>query len=84
MPSYARGGGANPVVLRRSAFDIAGEASGDRGLGRILDANAGLAERLAIPGTSPDVDTADDLARVAELAMGRPGATQPGAGRPAA
>lgn len=68
MPSYARGGGSNPVVLRRSAFDIAGETSGDRGLGRILDANAGLAERLAIPGTSPDVDTADDLARVAELA----------------
>ncbi|MCI0345071.1 MAG: methyltransferase domain-containing protein, partial [Chloroflexi bacterium] len=40
----------------------------DRGLGRILDANAGLAERVAIAGTSPDVDTADDLARVAELA----------------
>jgi CTP:molybdopterin cytidylyltransferase MocA/ubiquinone/menaquinone biosynthesis C-methylase UbiE len=68
MPSYARGGGSNPVVLRRSAFDIAAQTSGDRGLGRILDANAGLAERVAIPGTSPDVDTADDLARVAELA----------------
>jgi len=68
MPSYARGGGSNPVVLRRSAFDIAGQTSGDRGLGRILDANAGLAERVMIPGTSPDVDTADDLARVAEQA----------------
>lgn len=68
MPSYARGGGSNPVVLRRSAFDVAGQTSGDRGLGRILDANAGLAERVAIPGTSPDIDTADDLARVAGLA----------------
>lgn len=68
MPSYARGGGSNPVVLRRSAFEIAGQTSGDRGLGRILDANAGLAERVAIAGLSPDVDTSDDLARVAEIA----------------
>ena len=68
MPSYARGGGSNPVVLRRSAFEIAGQTSGDRGLGAILDANAGLAERVAVAGLSPDVDTTADLARVAELA----------------
>jgi CTP:molybdopterin cytidylyltransferase MocA len=68
IPTYRGGGGSNPVVLRRSAFELARQTSGDRGLGPLLEANAGLAERIAIKDASPDVDTTADLARVAELA----------------
>src|SRR6266545_2532435 len=40
LPRHADGGGANPVVLRRSAFDLAAEASGDHGLAPVLATNA--------------------------------------------
>src|SRR5262249_12664059 len=68
VPAYTEGGGANPVVLRRPAFALAANASGDRGLGPLLDASPELAAVIRVDGSSPDIDTTADLARVAELA----------------
>jgi molybdenum cofactor cytidylyltransferase len=70
-PRYAGGGGANPVLLRRSAFKLAGEAAGDRGLGPMLAARPELVQTVAVPGTNPDVDTQADLAAVAAEAWDR-------------
>jgi molybdenum cofactor cytidylyltransferase len=61
IPDYAEGGGANPVVIRREAFDLADEANGDRGLGPLLAAREELVLRVPFPGSNPDVDTPADL-----------------------
>ncbi len=65
---YADGGSPNPVALRRAGFDLATEADGDRGLGPVLEAHRDMAVTVELPGLNPDVDTAADLAAVAELA----------------
>jgi molybdenum cofactor cytidylyltransferase len=70
VPAYAEGGGRNPVVLRRSAFGLVGEATGDRGLGPVLDRHPELVHEIAVPGANPDVDTTADLARLLEAAWG--------------
>jgi len=62
VPRYAGGGGANPVLLRRAAFDLVDEASGDQGLGPVLAERADLVLEVAVDGTNPDVDTPGDLA----------------------
>lgn len=61
VPDYADGGGPNPVVIRREAFDLADEASGDRGLGPLLAASDDLVLRIPFTGSNPDVDTPADL-----------------------
>ena len=65
VPSYDRGGGANPVLLRREGFRLVGEATGDRGLGPILDAATDRVARVPVTGDNPDVDTPADLAAAA-------------------
>jgi CTP:molybdopterin cytidylyltransferase MocA len=67
VPAYEAGGGANPVLLRRSAFHLAGDLSGDQGLGRTLADLPGVV-RVARPGGMTDVDTRADLARLVEAA----------------
>jgi molybdenum cofactor cytidylyltransferase len=62
VPAYADGGGANPLVIRHEAFDVADEASGDRGLGPLLDEREDLVRRVPVSGSNPDVDTPADLA----------------------
>jgi molybdenum cofactor cytidylyltransferase len=62
VPRYAGGGGANPIVLKREAFDLVDEATGDRGLGPVLDEHDDVVEEVAVEGTNPDVDTPGDLA----------------------
>jgi CTP:molybdopterin cytidylyltransferase MocA len=62
VPRYAEGGGANPVLLRREAFDLADEAIGDRGLGPILDVRPELVVWVPVAGSNPDIDTPADLA----------------------
>ena len=59
---YADGGGPNPILVRRDAFDLADEASGDRGLGPLLDERPELVLEVPVDGTNPDVDTLADLA----------------------
>jgi molybdenum cofactor cytidylyltransferase len=61
VPDYAEAGGANPVVIRREAFDLADEVSGDRGLGPLLAARDELVLRIPFTGSNPDVDTPADL-----------------------
>ncbi len=67
-PRYASSGSRNPVRLERAAAMLVAEASGDRGLGPLLDARPELVRWLDVEGDNPDVDTRADLARAAELA----------------
>jgi molybdenum cofactor cytidylyltransferase len=66
VPAYAEDGGSNPLVIRREAFDLADEATGDRGLGPLLDGRADLVRRVPFPGSNPDVDTPADLAALGD------------------
>ena len=61
VPRYAEGGGSNPVLLRREAFDLVDEAAGDRGLGPLLEARPELVLEVPVGGGNPDVDTPADL-----------------------
>lgn len=61
IPRYAAGGGHNPVLLERSGFGLAAEATGDHGLGPVLDAHPELVTVVEVPGANPDVDTLADL-----------------------
>ncbi len=66
VPVYADDPGRNPVLLRRAAFPLAAEASGDRGLGPVLAAHSEVVQGIPISGDNPDVDTPADLASAAE------------------
>jgi molybdenum cofactor cytidylyltransferase len=70
IPRYADGGGANPVLLRASAFELVDEATGDRGLGPVLADNDDLVLEVPVPGSNPDIDTPSDLQRLAEAEQG--------------
>jgi nicotine blue oxidoreductase len=65
-PRYADDGARNPVLLHRSAFELAASATGDRGLGPILAAHPELVRDIPVPGANPDVDTRADHVRVLE------------------
>jgi molybdenum cofactor cytidylyltransferase len=54
----------NPVLVRRSAFRLADEAVGDRGLGPVLARHPELVVDVPVEGDNPDVDTPADLAAV--------------------
>jgi CTP:molybdopterin cytidylyltransferase MocA len=64
VPTYDHDGSPNPVLLLRTAFVLAAEASGDRGLGPVLTAHPELVRAVPVPGENPDVDTPADLARL--------------------
>ena len=64
LPAYADDRGRNPVLLRRAAFDLTSEATGDHGLGPVLAAHPALIVEVPIAGDNPDIDTHEDLARV--------------------
>ena len=66
VPRYPTEAGRNPVLLRRSAFEMVDDAQGDRGLGPLLAAHPDLVLEVAVSGANPDVDTREDLARLAE------------------
>jgi molybdenum cofactor cytidylyltransferase len=65
VPRYADGGGPNPVLLRRQAFELADEASGDRGLGPLLASDPDLVLEVPVPGSNPDIDRPADLVELA-------------------
>jgi molybdenum cofactor cytidylyltransferase len=56
---------APPVLLIRAAFGLVEEASGDIGLGPILAAHPELVTAVEVDAHAPDVDTPDDLRRLA-------------------
>jgi CTP:molybdopterin cytidylyltransferase MocA/SAM-dependent methyltransferase len=68
VPAYDGDGGRNPVLLRRAAFPVAAEASGDRGLGPVLAAHPELVHEVQVVGQNPDVDTRTDLVALVETA----------------
>ena len=70
IPRYDDDRGQNPVLIRRGAFDLIDETRGDRGLGPVLAAHPDRLIRIPLDGANPDVDTRDDLARLAETAWG--------------
>lgn len=72
VPDYPGDGGHNPVLLGRTAFDAALEATGDRGLGPYIAANPGLVRHVpaGMVDGNPDIDTRDDLVAVLEAAWG--------------
>jgi molybdenum cofactor cytidylyltransferase len=67
-PRYADGTGANPLLLREEAFDLADEATGDRGLGPLLAERPDLVTWIDVAGGNPDIDTPADLATLEALA----------------
>ncbi len=61
---------APPVLLRREAFPLADEATGDEGLRSILTLHADLVTGVPIDEHVPDVDTPADLASIGEPCPG--------------
>jgi CTP:molybdopterin cytidylyltransferase MocA len=64
-PRYDHDGAPNPVVARRDAWRLADELVGDRGFGPFLRRRPDLVRRVDVPGTNPDIDTREDLDRLA-------------------
>jgi CTP:molybdopterin cytidylyltransferase MocA/2-polyprenyl-3-methyl-5-hydroxy-6-metoxy-1,4-benzoquinol methylase len=64
-PRYQGSGARNPVRLERAAAALVEAATGDHGLGPVLDARPELVRHLDVDGDIPDVDTRQDLAEVA-------------------
>lgn len=52
----------HPLLLDRSLWSLAAEASGDAGLGPVLARRPGLVQTVDVPGRNPDIDTPADLA----------------------
>ena len=65
-PRYTGSGDRNPVRIERSAAALVEQASGDRGLGPLLDASPGLVRWIDVPGDNPDVDRRPDLVAAIE------------------
>ena len=70
VPAYSDDRGRNPVLVRRPAFALIGEATGDRGLGPVLAAHPDLVMEVPVTGANPDLDTPSDLARLVEATWG--------------
>ncbi len=58
----------NPVRIDATAAPLVEAATGDRGLGPVIDANPDAVRWLDVEGSNPDIDTPADLASVADLA----------------
>ena len=66
VPVFEADQGRNPVLVRRPAFGLVAETTGDRGLGPVIAARPELVTEVVVAGDNPDVDTIDDLATVLE------------------
>lgn len=62
----AQSGGrlAPPVLLEPGAFPVVATLTGDIGLREVFRRNPDLVHAVSVPAHAPDVDTADDLARL--------------------
>jgi SAM-dependent methyltransferase len=68
VPIYPDDAGRNPVLLRPAAYPLVAEATGDRGLGPVLEAHPEMVAEVAVSGSNPDVDTAADHVLAIEAA----------------
>jgi molybdenum cofactor cytidylyltransferase len=57
----------NPVLVRRAAWTLTAGVSGDRGLGPLLALHPELVAEVRASGGNPDIDTPEDLVRLARL-----------------
>ena len=64
VPVYEGGQRGHPVILERSAWSLAEELSGDRGLGQLFAARPELVRYVEVGGANPDIDTPDALAGI--------------------
>jgi molybdenum cofactor cytidylyltransferase len=67
-PRYRGTSARNPIRIEAAAAALIAAVEGDRGLGPVLDAHPELVRWIDVDGDNPDVDTAADLAHVADLA----------------
>jgi CTP:molybdopterin cytidylyltransferase MocA/SAM-dependent methyltransferase len=66
---YADDRGRNPVLVGREAFALVAEATGDRGLGPVIEAHPELVREVPVDATAnPDIDTRADLVAMLETA----------------
>ena len=70
VPVYPDDRGRNPVLVRRAAFGLVAEATGDRGLGPVLEAHPELVGEVPVEAANPDIDTPADLGRAIEASWG--------------
>ena len=56
-----RDGAPNPVRIEPSAGPLVNDATGDRGLGPLLERHAGLVREVVVDAMNPDVDRRADL-----------------------
>jgi molybdenum cofactor cytidylyltransferase len=70
VPRYPGGADPNPVLLRRAAFELLDEVTGDRGLRPILARHPELVVEVPVAGANPDVDTPADLAALEAAVAG--------------
>lgn len=61
VPRYAEDAGRNPVLVRREAWSLFDEVTGDHGLGPSLAAHPELVREVRVVGANPDVDTPEQL-----------------------
>lgn len=54
-----------PVLIRRAAFWLADDATGDDGLRNVLASHPELVTMVPVPAHAPDIDTPADLERLA-------------------
>ncbi len=71
-PRYADDPAPNPLLLRRPVWAAAAGLEGDRGFGLLLAARPDLVASVTVDGANPDIDTPDDLARIARTSPDRP------------
>ncbi|MBA3877608.1 MAG: hypothetical protein C0498_11885 [Anaerolinea sp.] len=64
-------GARNPVRLEPEAAALVDEATGDRGLGPLLNARPELVRIVDVGGSNPDIDTRSDLATLLAAAWAR-------------
>jgi CTP:molybdopterin cytidylyltransferase MocA len=63
VPRYADGQPGNPVLLERSAWELASQLTGDRGMSQLFAAHPDLVRSVDVPGSNPDIDTPGQAGR---------------------
>lgn len=64
-PRYLASDARNPVRIERAGGRLVEAATGDRGLGPLLEAEPSLVRWLEVEGDNPDIDERSDLAHIA-------------------
>jgi CTP:molybdopterin cytidylyltransferase MocA len=63
VPRYSDGNPGNPVLLKRTAWPLVQQLTGDRGMSQLFGADPDLVAHVDVSGANPDIDTQEDLSR---------------------